>query len=402
MSEFLDDISQAGGQTVNYWKGTWVYNATVNRPVIARGRKSGRVHDMGKHPRVTRAPAYIVCSGPSLDDTPWDRLRSLQLTEGAGVFAATSNVGVCLANGLTPQYVTVVDANHTIHDQVKGLMDLLGDVELFTSPIADPDLVREWPGPVWVFKPLQHGDDFTMSTLPAMYSDMHELDATHRVLIDWFTTQFLNAGCVTNAMLLAAAYLGYDPIFLLGNDLGFPHLDPDPPWLGRMRATTYTRTGGVFTPEATPPLTTKELLRTANNGVRTISEYLHYKLNLFIAWRLTPCMLFNTSFRGILHPDEIPMVTVADAIDKWKDIVYPIKPGSSLWHKHVQAITERMGMRMVTIPNGYQITPISEDSIGVVAPPKGRRHKVKAGALTVPSTGVVSTGTPRLESNPHA
>lgn len=386
MSEFVEDINAAGTNTVAYWKQTWASNTVLNYPVTIRGMRSGRVADMGQHIRQTRAPAYLLCSGPTLDNTPWDKLKALQTTANAGVFTATSNVNVALANGLTPTYTIVVDANHTLWDHIKDSLDLLGDTEFLTSPIVEPKLLAHWPGKVSMFKPLQFGDDFIMSTLPAIYSKRYNLDPTHRVFIDLLTVSILNAGCVTNAMFMAASYLGYDPIFLLGNDLGFPG--------GRGRCLTYTRKDGVWVADPPMPVRAKENLRTATNGVRTISEYLHYKLNLFISWRLTPSRLYNTSFEGILHDDEIPMVHVEDAIDKWATLGYPMDPGSKQWHSHVQTITERMGMRMVQKDNGYVISPLSLESVGVPIP--------ETHILRTPSTGVVSSSTPRVEGPPHA
>jgi hypothetical protein len=172
---------------------------------------------------------------------------------------------------------------------------------------------------------------------------------------------------------------------MLGNDLGFPG--------GRQRCTSYTRSiNGEWLPDALGPITVRELLRTANNGVRTISEYLHYKLNLFIAWRLTPVQLWNCSSVGILRNDEIPFVGAeaacghiegtnaigeATSVLGWQYAAshYPLDPGSVEWVNHLSNITSSMGMKIVSVPGGFQVAVASN-------PTK---------SITLPSAGVMST-----------
>ena len=393
MSEWLDDIASAGASTVNYWKELWIHDAVENHARLKRYLASGKAIDIVKHPRVTHAPAYLLASGPSLDDTPWGDLMARQ-AEGAAVFAATSNVITALANGITPDYIIVVDANPSVASHVKPVLDRLCGTTLLTSPLIEPKLIKDWPGPIALFRPLQHGDDFIMNALPKMYSTRHEIDATHRVFVEWINASFLNAGCVTNAMVLAASFLGYDPLFMLGNDLGFPN--------GRLRCATYTRDGDSFVADPQPPVIARELLRTANNGVRTISEYLHYKLNLFIAWRLTPIHLYNCSTIGIIHDDEVPRIDVKTAcgyvegsVDGpdgsripasalgWEHALhtYPMDIGGVEWGRHVEAICARMGMMIKPVNGGFQIQAMTTGNV-----------------MSVPTTGVTSTST-RGKSN---
>ena len=351
LAERLTGIFDTGKQVIDHWKGPWISNAVRNQGWIMARLGKGRVYDAPLLPKVLDAPGFILASGPSLDDTPWKLLVEARAA-GAGIIAATSNVTAALAHGLIPTHVVVVDANQSVPDHVRPFVNDLHDTILLAPPIADPRLFRLWKGPIGVFKPVQMGDEFIMDVLPKMYSYRTNLRGHERHFQEALTVGFLNAGCYTNGAVLAADFVGYDPLFMIGNDLGFAH--------GRSRLTTYESPPEWLPVPPHPPIS-REGLRTANNGLRTTNEFLHYKLNLFIVWRLSQARLYNVSPHGIITSDEVPLTTIEDAIAHWRDLRahYPLDTESDAFHEHIKTCTERMGLTIVKAGGGLQFNEVT-------------------------------------------
>lgn len=357
-SEKLNGIFDVGKQVVNYWRGPWIDHATILRSWLMSALRRGRALDITLAPKALDKAAFVLASGPSLDDTDWPMLAAMR-ADGHAVFVATSNLTAALAHGVIPTHVVVVDANHTVPKHVAPYYDLLHDTILVAPPIVAPALLKKWPGPLHVFKPIQMGDPFIMDVLPTMYSYRTDITQMDRHWREAITVGFLNAGCYTNGAVLVAAFYNYAPIVMLGNDLGFAY--------GRSRLTTYGRQGDTWYPIPPHAPTTRDTLRRANNGVWTTTEFLHYKLNLFIVWRLSQAKLYNTSAVGSLSTDEIPYVTQADAYRDWRALrdAY-LDTSSDAFHDHVRVICERMGMTIVAKDGGLQFDEVKVSSEKVV------------------------------------
>ena len=343
-TEVLQDISGQGEHTIAYWEPTWVHNAVLNREVIFEGLKTGKVKSITLSPKAFNKPAFVFGSGATLNSVDWDLVRDVRDT--IAIFATSSNMNVLLAHDITPDYVVIVDSSPSVGWwHLKPHAKFTKDITLLAPPTVDPEVFKIWRGPIYIFRPVQNGNIFTEKILPTLYSHRININETTRHYDPVLEVGLLNAGSVVNSAVLCAAFLSYDPVCLVGVDLGFPRPK------GRSDMYDYRR-GKWIKREDHPILAPREILQRSTNGIKTTIEMLHYKLNLFVVWKMTPCHLVNIqpdpeNNESILTIDEIPIVNLPYALGHWQDIVndYPMDVGSPAFQEHILNIVGRMGLR---------------------------------------------------------
>jgi len=138
---------------------------------------------------------------------------------------------------------------------------------------------------------------------------------TNPVLFPYITARILNAGCVVNNMIQAAHFMGYDPLFLIGCDFGYPDrknrtceykipwrfpFEPKSLWKKRWKKTEHLEIDDL-----------NRALHKANNGILTTEEQIEYKIALMSIYKIDRPQLFDCS-EGIIT--ELPKADFREVI----------------------------------------------------------------------------------------
>lgn len=99
--------------TLNHWMKEWFVNTLENYTVIPRDRPKTISHLRHVH---YGEEAIITASGPSLDDC----LPYMKDFKGR-IFATNSTVNPLVANGITPDWTVIMDADPYVADQFKDV-----------------------------------------------------------------------------------------------------------------------------------------------------------------------------------------------------------------------------------------------------------------------------------------
>ena len=344
--EKIPNLEAKGKQVEAYWEPNWTYNCTRNYAQIKALRLAGSLNGIHEEPKKPGKPALITGSGPSLDSFPFEdfaKVRSDFL-----VIASLSNAVNWIAHGITPDYVVAVDAalgmkkmqfpDYLAHD--------LRDSVLAIPPIISPDVIEAWQGRITIFRPIQPGMHFIMSTLPLMFADINEHpNMRDRSVIQWFPLGFSNAGCVLNSELTLASYLGCEPIFMAGVNFSFP--------FGRQVCARYKHTVKGYKKYLIDGIRTPDLIHKTLNGLFTTEEHLTYKLNFYIIWGLTQSLVYNlTPPEDTALAATVPHVTAQEMISNYKVLseTYPDELASDRLPEYVKPLCEAMGLTPPTVP----------------------------------------------------
>ena len=221
--------------------------------------------------------ALIVGAGPSLEGQTkfLERFRD----EGSGVTLATDAATKFLSQiRLCPDYVVSIDADYKPEDLFFGNEETVG---LVHSPQLQPDILRYWTGPKFIF---------------LTKTGLHEgLDKENQ-----FATLF-SGGSVLHPAVDLAIKMGCKTIYLAGSDFSFPGGKTHAAWtngdLSHRDTETYIQTRNI-----------------SGAKVSTTQDYLGYKIELerFIA-RHPQITFINLSesgakIMGALSQHDIPNV----------------------------------------------------------------------------------------------
>lgn len=192
-----EQVDERNAKILRGWMHRWARNAARNwAEGLITDDNNLRSLEM-KHKGV---PALVTGSGPSLAD-------SLQIVNGdfPGITITTnSGVSACMRYGLKPDYVHVFDGELK-PERFDGVP--VDGCSLISVSTAQPDLYKFWKdkGDVYAFH---------------MYDPGHHF-FTEMQWYYWTFDALPTSGSVGPNAVRLAAYMGCDPIIIVGLDLGF-------------------------------------------------------------------------------------------------------------------------------------------------------------------------------------
>ena len=207
---------------IDYFKGwypQWVQNNRRNWQTVYGDFRRGNAC-VACIPKVTDTPAIIVGSGPSLDVA----LPILKDWKHA-IFSGPTNALAIEAHGAHPTYIHAYDSHKQNAKRLNYKWDY-SKTELIIHPSSHPDNLNAWRGRRWYF--LRHfpGHDFFEYLQPMGWGYIYKERGIDII--------FPFRGCVVNNEVAIAAYLGYNPLFVVGVDFGWK--DPE-----KTRHTTHVQ-----------------------------------------------------------------------------------------------------------------------------------------------------------------
>jgi len=198
------------------------------------------------------------------------------------VIAGATNAKTIASTGRRPDFICCLDSNADTWAAFNAKDFDWGDTTLVTHPCINPQIIRNWKGPLKIFRPMQLGYDFFDNVMPKMY--------------DFVELGFVNAGCTVNTEMELATLLGATPAIISGVDFGFVD--------GRPRCSQFEWKNGDWAQLPDPPLQTRAGLRRSRAGCLTTDEMAVYKQNFFLLARTEATTVYSCS-RGIIRPEEV-------------------------------------------------------------------------------------------------
>ena len=296
--KFEQTQDQRNSGILDAWFPYWVTNTFLNYPKVL---DDFQVKDVSllTLKKENRGPAVIVGSGPSLDKSA----PLLEKWEGA-VFCCGSNANIARRWHAGPDYVCVFDAGPTVVQQLQDLH--WDDTMLITHPSVHPSVLDFWKWERRYYIMRHFGHNWFEAATPIAFGD-HPYFRTMGLKPPAIGTAILNAGCTVNNAVQVANFIGYNPLFLIGVDCGYPE--------GVHRCTMWKKNAKkewiAVPPTPLPEARTKHL---SDNGVITTEEQIEYKLALMAIWRLDRPRIWDCS-EGIIT--EIPRPPGKDARERF-------------------------------------------------------------------------------------
>ena len=179
--------------TLNRFGSRWIRNLSTNLPVLSH---AGRVADMKES--LSGVPALVLAAGPTLDDIE-PHLQSLH--ERSVIIAVDTSLRVALAAGINPDFTIVVDPQYW---NTRHLDRCVGSNSILISESSTyPSVFR---------------GTFLRTML---CSSLFPLGAYLESKIGYFGALGAGGSVATTAWDFAR-FLGCDPIYVAGLDLGYP------------------------------------------------------------------------------------------------------------------------------------------------------------------------------------
>jgi len=277
-SELRTDSSQYNAGTREKQQIHEERNTAENWKPIMDAFASGRGRDLNDEPKRTdHMPAFVISSGPSLDDVI-ERLREWK----GGIFCSTSHATTLMHYGVEPTHMVVLDP-FCSWDEISGVDWSKSRTKMIVNPSVWPDLIRQWPNEVLFFiQNIGRRDSYYATTQQHMFC-RREPD-TPKVRTPAFhpmiRTEMTLFACTPPAQMFAADILGYGRVFLAGCDYAYSPLK-----------TRFTRwqadANGTWKEDASPFDPAAPGLIITDNGLASEQMHLYYKKNHLSAWRLS-------------------------------------------------------------------------------------------------------------------
>jgi len=287
------------------WLPVWHLNAMENYPVIKRdfgvikeengGLRVTKNLCVSSSPRPVNRPAIIMGSGPSLDE-----VAPFLKNWTHPIFASASNAFVAARHEREPEFICAFDSHWVLFEQLK-IKDYRWSKDkavLLTHPYAEPKMIKQWKGSKLYYRRYYVGMEFSEVILPFMFP--------------WIRIGFRVTGSVVNNAISIAHFWGYNPIFLVGVDLGWKDDS-------RARAMLFKPRGRDEWDELPPP--TAEDLRKRRgkeiisfpDGNKTTQNLISFKDSLLQIWKGDKVKLINCT-KGFLS--ELPYADPFEVIKK--------------------------------------------------------------------------------------
>jgi len=266
--EYLEQTQDTRNDGVlKAWLPYWVTNAFQNYRTIMDEAAQRNVCVSMLQGKGKGKPAVIIGSGPSLD------LTAPLLGDWKGaVFSCGSNALIPTRWGHQPEYICVFDAGDSLYPKMLG-MNWKGST-LLTHPSASPLIVKNWKWDKYYYLMMHYGIQWFEEVQPLAFGDFarFENEAPPRIKI-----MVGNAGCTVNNAIQLASFMGFNPLFLLGVDCGYPE--------GKERATRWEFIDGEWK-DLGPDVYTDRKLHISDNGILTTEEQIEYKGAMLDVWRI--------------------------------------------------------------------------------------------------------------------
>ena len=213
--------SDYGNQSADYNKNTIsqqliheIHSSTINYPVILDAIKEGRARDIKDEKKLDGEPCFIIGSGPSLDAA----IPHLKNWKG-GIICTPSQATTLMHFNIEPSHILILDPFHYWAD-ISEFDWSKTRTKLITQPGAWPDLIKNWPNEIILYRSnVGRPDSFYAEEQKMMYTIREgDRQAKFHVMIPTEITLF---ACSPPCQLFCAQVLGYGPIFLAGCDFGF-------------------------------------------------------------------------------------------------------------------------------------------------------------------------------------
>lgn len=247
----------------------------------------GHAKDLGVLDGVGKGkPAIVIGSGPSL----MDALPYLKDWEGA-IFTNTSQFGTLIYAGRQPEYVDVADPR--IEDwEMKFPVDWRKS-SLITTPGMMPKYLEWWKGQKYFVRIYEPGYELYRNIWPTAYQ-----------FIATSTLPFANQPPFAISHALS---MGYDPIFLVGCDYGFPY--------NRTQASRFYKEGLTWHETLPQPIENVERVYgkeyiLAENGCLTSAILTHYR-NQALRLICLDCPQVISVGPGIIDKKQMPKIETA-------------------------------------------------------------------------------------------
>lgn len=248
-----------------------------------------------EHKKHINEPAIVVSSGPSFDDAgPF-----LKNWKGA-IFASSSQATTLDYWGRKPDYVVAIDARVKIHELDPMWRWKGSNTALCLHPCIDPNFHKPWPGRKLYFRAIEPSSYFYTQLLPAAY--------------DCLPTQMFLFACTPAAQLSLASFMGYNPIFLVGCDFGFPRNQSrfTRHWWSTQNFKLFPKPHGFWGTDASDHLDhTRHVVVHGANGVPSFDLHVYYKRSFLCVARIDLPDIIDCS-SGIL--DEFPKADPVEVI----------------------------------------------------------------------------------------
>lgn len=293
------------------------YNSARNLTPLLQRIKDGTARDLNSEPKAEGAPAIIIGSGPSLDES----IEYLRDWEG-GILCSSSHALTLMRYGIEPTHIVNLDPFSNF-DEIDGIDWSKTRTKSVLHPGVNPDLVERWPNEILLYRQNNgRSDSFYSGLQKFMYSDRTG-GRDNSTFTFHIVTELTIFACSPPAQMFVADRLGYGNIFLAGVDFGYHS--------GKERFTSWTIkepekvvTSGNSAPVVIPiqwerhdhPIGSELLGVDAivtNNGLQTHPVHLYYKKNTMSAWRLSLQNVYTTD-RGIIT--EMPYVDMKKVVEK--------------------------------------------------------------------------------------
>ncbi len=225
--------------TVRQWMPFWVRNAAENYQIVPKEARYAKslLHITNIH---WGREAAILASGPSLDES----IKHLKNFKGI-IFAGNSTANPCIANGITPDWVFMLDADEYVPNQFEGVET--DKLKAFLPTYIHPSVPKLFkPELTWWFNVYDYNHWMTDQGLKLMFPKIDGL---------------LAASCCPGGMIRLAHLMGIRKVYLLGFDFGFPG--------GKERCTVYERFNGIWESNGTDPFCADKSAREEINGIET-------------------------------------------------------------------------------------------------------------------------------------
>jgi len=279
----LPNIASEIGDLLKTWAQVRLgHRSCEDLGVLGEDKETGKL-GAGQRPDGTRIPAILIGSGPSMDEA----LPLMKDWEGA-IFCNSSQGGALIYHGRDPDYVDVCD-NRIADWEMKVPYNWKKTV-LITHPGMMPSYLKWWKGKKYLTRIYEPGHELYRRIWPAAYS--------------WIRTHSLPFANQPPWALSHALALGYDPIFLVGCDFGFPN--------GITSMTRYYREGRRWhqTPGRDATWAHEmygDRLLLADNGVPTSALFVHYR-NQLLRIVCLDCPQVFCMEGGIVDERQMPII----------------------------------------------------------------------------------------------
>jgi hypothetical protein len=284
------------------WYPIWINNSMENYLTIKK-EFSEKNRCISTLPRPMNRPAVIIGAGPSLDET-----APLLKDWKNPVFTSSSVAFVPKRWGKNPEYICAFDSLWSTYNTNLELDKKNTSWEgstLLTHPNAEPKMIKSWKWDKYYYRRVFPQHEFFELTFPLMFP--------------WITVGFKFAGNVVNNSLIIASFLGYNPIFLIGVDLGWKDDNKIKATDWRLRKGEWEQQPNVINKSA---MKRKEkLLLTAKNGTKSFKNYLNFKgglLDIYLNDKRNERRIYDCS-DGLI--EELPKLDFKEVVETqgWGD-----------------------------------------------------------------------------------